>query len=165
MAVWMTAAVLCSPGCERSKSDKAPAARRPPAARRAATTPPSMIHVGPGPLAPLIAAELRRAAPDMAIVLVYVGASWCEPCRHFKRAFEAGELDATLPDLRLIALDEDDDADRLAAAGYSGSMIPRFVVPGPDGRASGLRIEGSIKGPDAPAEILPRLRQLIASRR
>ena len=91
-----------------------------------------------------------------------VGASWCEPCRRFHEAVTRGELDATFPTLRLLEFDLDRDQARLQAAGYGSRMIPLFEVPGPDGRASGRRIEGSIKGPGAVAEIVPRLRRILA---
>ena len=63
---------------------------------------------------------------------------------------------------------EDEDAVRklavriLEAAGYTSQMIPLFMRPAADGRASGRQIQGSIKGPGAVAEITPRLRRLIA---
>lgn len=104
------------------------------------------------------AADARR---DGRAPLVYVGATWCEPCRYFHRAAERGELDPSLPRLALLEFDLDRDAARLAAAGYASRMIPLFVVPGDDGRATARRIEGSIHGPGSPAEITPRLRALL----
>src|SRR5258708_3032885 len=43
--------------------------------------------------------ELARAAGDKKKLIVYVGATWCQPCQHFHKAAEAGELDSTFPDL------------------------------------------------------------------
>src|SRR4051812_43304504 len=56
---------------------------------------------------PLISAELAKARAQHATLLVYVGATWCEPCRHFHDALTAGELDASLPDLRFLEFDYD----------------------------------------------------------
>jgi hypothetical protein len=94
-------------------------------------------------------------------LLVYVGATWCEPCQYFHRAVEAHDLDATFPGLRLLEFDLDRDATRLSAAGYSPRMIPLFAVPDSEGRASGHQMEGSIHGPESVQEIVPRLRALL----
>ena len=94
-------------------------------------------------------------------IIVYVGAPWCEPCKHFHDALASGQLDAVFPRLTVLEFDQDRDADHLIAAGYTSRMIPLFVRPRPDGQASGRSIEGSIKGEGAVAEITPRLRELL----
>jgi hypothetical protein len=115
-----------------------------------------------GEVAPLVQKELLRAQRDRRQLLVYVGATWCEPCRRFHEAAVAGQLDAQFGALRLLEFDFDRDEPRLRAAGYVSQLIPLFAVPGADGRASGRQMEGSIKGPGAVAEIGPRLRALLA---
>lgn len=114
-----------------------------------------------GDLPPLVRSFVADARAEGRTPLVYVGATWCEPCQYFHRAAERGELDPTLPRLALLELDRDRDGARLDAAGYSSRMIPLFVVPGEDGRASARYIEGSIHGPGSPAQITPRLRALL----
>jgi thiol-disulfide isomerase/thioredoxin len=114
-----------------------------------------------GEVAPLVSAELARAKHDGKKLLVYVGASWCEPCRRFHEAAQAGKLDRAFPTLRALEFDHDRDHDRLAAAGYTSRLIPLFALPGADGRASGRQIEGSIKGDAAVEQIAPRLRTLL----
>src|SRR4051812_5461645 len=84
-------------------------------------------------LAPLIA----RAAGDHKTLVVYVGASWCEPCQHFHEAAVANQLDEQFGDLRIVVFDDDRDESALVAAGYRSSMLPLFALPNPDGRASG----------------------------
>lgn len=112
---------------------------------------------------PLIAAERSKAAAQRATLVVYVGAAWCEPCRRFHDALSAGELDASLPNLRFLEFDHDRAKDGLARAGYASRLIPLFAVPNTDGTASGRQIEGSIKGPTAVQEnLVPRLRELLA---
>lgn len=110
-------------------------------------------------------AEAERAKKDGRALLVYVGATWCEPCQRFHQASTAGEVTGDLPPLRMLEFDLDRDAERLAASGYSSKMIPLFAVPGPDGRGTDLRIEGSIKGSGAVSNIVPRLRALLAQAR
>ncbi|HTJ47342.1 MAG TPA: hypothetical protein VL463_34825 [Kofleriaceae bacterium] len=112
-------------------------------------------------VAPYVARELARANADHKQLLVYVGASWCEPCTHFHEAAAKGELDATFPTLRLLVFDDDRDHEALARAGYESQLIPLFVVPAADGRATGRHIEGSVKGTAAVGEITPRLRALL----
>lgn len=126
---------------------------------------PAHVELVDAPAAGDVATEVRsalaRAHTDGRKLLVYVGASWCEPCRRFHAAAQAGALDHVFPRLRLFVYDLDRDGPRLSAAGYSSRLIPLFMAPAPDGRASGRHIEGSIKGDGAVAQIAPRLRALL----
>ena len=113
--------------------------------------------------------EVARVVRDAAVtarqqgqtLLVYVGATWCEPCERFHQAAARGELDRDFAELRLLVFDADRDRERLAAAGYASNLIPLLVVPQPDGTASNKRMQGSIKGSGAVAEMTPRLRELL----
>lgn len=109
----------------------------------------------------LVQRERSEAQASGQRLLVYVGATWCEPCQRFHKAVEEGKLDGQLPPVRFLEFDLDEDGDRLKAAGYRSRMIPLFAVPAPDGRGSGQQIEGSIKGEGAVAEISPRLLRLL----
>ena len=117
---------------------------------------------GAEPVEAIVRRERARANAAGRELLVYVGASWCEPCMRFHRAAAAGQLDGVFPTLTLLELDHDRDEGRLEAAGYTSRLIPLFALPALDGRASGKQIEGSIKGDGAVAEITPRLRHLLA---
>ena len=124
-----------------------------------------LIKAPGGEVAPTVKRELERARADGRRLLVYVGASWCEPCRYFHDAAAAGQLDALFPGLRLVEFDLDRDKDALEKAGYASKMIPLFALPQDDGTGSGQQIEGSIKGPGAVAQIQPRLSALLAKGR
>lgn len=115
----------------------------------------------PGDVAPQVLARVEEARKQRRQVLVYVGASWCEPCHHFHEAVVQGRMDGVLPPLDLVEFDLDVDAARLAAAGYQSRMIPLLAVPGADGRGSGRQMAGSIKGPGAPADMAGRLKVLL----
>jgi hypothetical protein len=129
----------------------------PPAAHKV-----EWVHPPPaGDAAPIIAAEQARAQRDGRQLLVYVGATWCEPCRRFHQAAEAGKLDRDFGRLRLLEFDADRDGERLAMAGYVSRLIPLFAAPGAGGRASGRQMEGSVKGDGAVTEIVPRLTALL----
>lgn len=108
-----------------------------------------------------IAREAARAQADKKKLVVYVGAAWCEPCTRFHDAAAQGSLDAAFPNLRLLELDRDRDEAELRKAGCLSRMIPLFALPTADGRCSERRMEGSIKGEGAVAEITPRLRALL----
>ena len=144
-----------TPGsAQRAAANAAPVAPKRPVFLRGPT--------GGAPVAPFIASEFTKARAAHYGVLVYVGATWCEPCQGFHRAVAAGELDETLAGVHLIEFDLDADRDALAAAGYSSQLIPLFALPKADGTASENRIEGSIKGPDAVGQnLMPRLRAFL----
>jgi thiol-disulfide isomerase/thioredoxin len=115
-----------------------------------------------GEVATLVQQEAARARGEGRQLLVYVGATWCEPCRRFHQAAAEGKLDASLPTLRLLEFDADRDNERLAVAGYFSRYIPLFALPNGDGRASGKQIEGATKGTDPSSALVPQLRGLMA---
>jgi thiol-disulfide isomerase/thioredoxin len=106
---------------------------------------------------------VAAAQAESQRVVVYVGAPWCEPCQRFHEAVEKGELDAQLAGVRFLEFDADQHTPQLNAAGYGGELIPRFAMPGADGRGSDAKIEGGIKGEGAVAQIMRRLEKLLAS--
>jgi thiol-disulfide isomerase/thioredoxin len=122
--------------------------------------PPTFVPAAAGEVAPAVAAAVAEASPGS--VVVYVGASWCEPCQAFHHAVEAGELDEALAGVRFVEFDSDADGERLEGAGYGGRYIPRFVVPNADGTPTSRAMEGGIKGGGAVAHIMERLGPLLA---
>lgn len=110
----------------------------------------------------LVREALAKASAEKRHLVVYVGATWCEPCRRFHEAAAKGELDATFPDLDMLVFDLDRDGERLAAAGYVSKYIPLFALPKADGTSSGKQVEGGIKGEGAVAFITPKLQALLA---
>lgn len=114
-----------------------------------------------GDVVDIVQRELARAEGDDRRLLVYVGATWCEPCRYFHDAVEDGTYDEVFPRLRLVEFDLDRDRDRLQAAGYTSRYIPLFAIPDPDGRASGRQHQGGIKGPGAVALLRDEVTALL----
>lgn len=149
----LLAAVLLLASCQRPQ-------RQPP---RVHPPGPELIEAAAaGPADELVRTALSEAGRDGRRLLVYVSATWCQPCERFQKAVRAGELDATFPRLTLLKFDQDRDLDRLQAAGYAGNLIPRFVIPGPDGRGTDQRMEGGTKAEDTVStSIGPRLRRLL----
>ena len=177
-SLFLALAALMAAGCQKngSAASKTPGAEAPPdpAQSRRLSPPtapppaPSVSEIGLAPqssepIAQVVRQELTRAATDGYQLVVYVGATWCEPCQRFHQAVEAGELNKTFPGIRFLEFDSDTDGERLAQAGYKSRFIPLFSVPGPDGRDQGRRSAGAIKGPGAVDYIVPRLRRILAS--
>lgn len=159
---WLGAGLLAlacrsgeAPGTERNSAKEAPAK---------APARPVFVRgpTGGAPVAPFIAKEVAAGASAHYGVLVYVGATWCEPCQRFHAAAQAGEFDSILSGAHLVEFDLDESKGPLADAGYSSELVPLFCVPKPDGTASPRRIEGSIKGPEAINQnLVPRLRAFL----
>jgi len=69
-----------------------------------------------------------------------------------------------LTGVHVVEFDLDVSREALRDAGYVSKLIPLFVLPNADGRASERAIEGSVKGPDAvTTNLAPRLAALLAS--
>ncbi|MGZ3475389.1 MAG: thioredoxin [Polyangiales bacterium] len=158
MRAIVLAALLCACKAEPVRPD-------PPAQPKPTYQGPRLefVTAGEGDVASLVKTESERAAKDGRRLVVYVGATWCEPCQRFHEAAVKGTLDGALPPMRFLEFDLDRDEKRLGSAGYSSEYIPLFALGGPDGRASGKQIAGSIKGPGAPDEITPRLVRMIGA--
>jgi hypothetical protein len=124
---------------------------------------PELIEAGAGPVPDVVRHAQQDAARDGRQLLVYISATWCQPCERFQKALRGHQLDAYFPTLRLLKFDQDQDRARLDQAGFSGALIPRFVVPGPDGRGTTRLIEGGTKAEDTvSASIGPRLQRLLS---
>ncbi len=151
----MTGACRTSPGSE-SAGESAPSATK------SADAHLRFSKAGEGEVASLVEAAVREARADGRKVVVYEGASWCEPCQRFHAAAAAGQLDAQFPDLTLLEFDADKDRTRLVAAGYASEYIPLFALPGKDGRAAGPKVAGGIKGDGVVGYLAQQLRGLLA---
>jgi thiol:disulfide interchange protein len=114
------------------------------------------------PLEQFVQQHVEEADAQGMRVLVYVGATWCEPCRRFHQALASGALDDALAGTKFVEFDVDKDRAELRAAGYASEYIPLFSVPDHSGHASGRAIEGSVKGDDAiKKDLVPRLVALL----
>ena len=158
-------APACSHGRDQNRHTQAGAP--PSAAGAQSPQPPSFLRYPGqvGAIEPWVQEQVELADAAHLRVLVYVGASWCEPCQKFHKAVEAGELNGALNGLRFLEFDQDRDAGALKVAGYLYQFIPVLALPDPDGRNHGRMITGSIKGPNAVQEnLVPRLQALLAGK-
>ena len=115
-----------------------------------------------GDVAELVRTGRAQAKAHGRTMLVYIGATWCEPCQRFHHAAEEGKLDDKFPTLSLIVFDLDADKDRLAAALYGPGYIPYFGIPDDAGKGTSNVVSGSVKGEGAVDNITPRLEELLA---
>jgi thiol-disulfide isomerase/thioredoxin len=104
----------------------------------------------------LVRTERLKAKAEGRVLVVYAGATWCEPCKRFKEEVHSGRLDGKLPHITLLTFDADRDVDRLSAAGYRFSFIPFVALPGPDGHPSDVQ-EARGKGGNAWHELVAKL--------
>lgn len=161
-AVPLVLSALVSGGCKAQED-------APPEGSVVAQSPPPTPFAGvrtvqapsTGDVREAVRQAVSEAGRERHRVVVYVGATWCEPCQQFHQAAAAGSLDAIFPDLTLVEFDLDRDRERLSQAGYASKYIPLFALPGPDGSASGKQVEGGIKGDAAVAFMAPRLKELL----
>ena len=113
--------------------------------------PPDDLELGA-----FLRSERLKQKSDGRLLVVYVGAPWCPPCKRFHAASHGGALDATLGHVALVELDADRDGDRLAGLGYVFKSIPYFAVVGPAGKpAKSLAV--SDMGPSAQTQIVDTL--------
>jgi len=160
-------ALVAASGCRTtpggSSDDPGSGASTSPAgARDQRTAHPRFVPAPPGDVPAIVQKEVARARSEGRRLVVYEGASWCEPCQHFHAAVAQGDLDAAFPSLTLLEFDADRDRDRLIAAGYGSPYIPLFALPGKDGRAAGPKAAGGIKGDGVVPYLTKKLDELLS---
>jgi thiol-disulfide isomerase/thioredoxin len=87
-------------------------------------------------VASFVRTERLRAKAEGRVLVVYAGARWCEPCKHFHALAYSGKLDSKLSRTELLEFDVDSDTERLSGAGYTYKFIPYFALAGADGHPS-----------------------------
>ncbi|MEO6603030.1 MAG: thioredoxin family protein [Polyangiaceae bacterium] len=161
------ALTACSHAPDQSKQKAGATAPASADSSRKSSTPPSFVRYPGqgGAIEPWVQEQVELADAAHERVLVYVGATWCEPCQRFHEAVRRGELNGSLNGLRFLEFDQDHDASALKTAGYLYQYIPVLALPDPDGRNHGRMISGSIKGPRAIQEdLVPRLQALLSGK-
>jgi hypothetical protein len=101
-----------------------------------------------GDVALIVLAASRKAGSEGHRLVVYSCTPKSEACTRFKAAALKGDLDLSIHNVTFLEFDGELDHDRLVASGYTSTVMPLFVLPGPDGRASSTFVEGAAgKGP------------------
>lgn len=165
-AVLLAALQISGVACNTKRDDHATSSAKAPAVAAPLRNreKPELAHRGEPapPLEQFVQQHVEEADASGKRVLVYVGATWCEPCKRFHKALASGELDKELAGTKFIEFDADKDAAELRQAGYVAKYIPLFSVPDQSGHSSGRAIAGSVKGDAAVREdLVPRLLALL----
>src|ERR1041384_1373139 len=137
--------------CNGRTEDARPSVKAVEGAAARSRAKPEVAHRGrsQAPLEHFVQQQVEEADASGQRVLVYVRATWCQPCQRFHKALESGQLDESLAGTKFVEFDADRDREELRAAGYGSKYIPLFSVPDQSGHASGRAIEGSVKGDSA----------------
>lgn len=111
-----------------------------------------------------VTAEL--AANAHRPVILYVGATWCEPCKAFHDALAAGALDEELAGAIFLEFDLDRHGALLGPDDLAceSKLVPLFARPNADGTCGAARVEGGLKGAQALASVVPRVKKLVGAR-
>ena len=156
-------AVQSSISAQVEFSERAPVQEQP----SASSPKPKIImapHILEGELSTYVKHMRDAALAKERELVVYVGATWCEPCRRFHDALEAGALDQVFPRVSFLEFDHDLHQAGLKKAGYLKRFVPLFALPKADGRASEHLHQGAIKGPGAVAFLRPKIEALFEAR-
>jgi thiol-disulfide isomerase/thioredoxin len=104
--------------------------------------------------------EERKSLKARGTLVVYVGASWCEPCARFHDAIAKGTLDERYSGVTFLEFDLDERREELVAAGYHSGYVPYFATVDEAGAVQ-RTFSGSVKGEEGVARILPKLDALL----
>ena len=107
--------------------------------------------------------EAKQADSDGKVLVVYVGAVWCKPCKEFDEAAKRDDFGAELNHVRLMKFDWDRHQSPLNRANYGSQYLPLFVMPGGDGKGTDKRFFGSrYKGQKGIDDLKKRLAELTS---
>src|SRR5687767_9361720 len=97
--------------CSGRSEQRAPSAKPSPAATGGSREKPQIKkRTQPAPpLEQFVQQHVEEADAQGMRVLVYVGATWCEPCQVFHKALASGELDEVLAGTKFVEFDADRD--------------------------------------------------------
>lgn len=152
---------LIAASCTDQSLPTADTSRKP----QRSTAKPEFVKVafGEGTGRDFVKKELERAKSENRVIVIYVGASWCEPCQRFHKAVEEGSLDTELAGVRFLDFDHDEHAEQLSDSDTNcgSKLIPLFSRASEDGTCTDRRVEGGIKGKGAVGFILPKLLEIL----
>lgn len=116
------------------------------------------------PLAARLEAAIAARDPATLVPVVYIGATWCGPCKAIKRYKDDPRMQAAFAGALVLELDSDEwpGAD-LHALGLASDSVPVFFAVDAHGKGTGPRITGAAWGEDVPENMAPPLQRFVAS--
>lgn len=131
---------------------------------QAAPKPP--IHTSDLPDGSDVSAGLRGAVGEAERAglkpVLYLGATWCQPCVAYERALFHPEMVAAHANVLLVKADFDRHGSALEAAGFVASGVPFWCHLDREGGNSGRCITGAAWGEDTPENMAPVLRPFFS---
>ena len=151
-------------GCkESSSSTSTTTSAAGPASTKAGAESWSVIGKG-GSLAASVKTEVAKAQAAGKKPVVYIGASWCPPCKAIKKYKSDPQMVTAFAGTHVIELDVDDwSAPDLDALDYKAKSVPVFIAVDKDAKAKGPTIDGGAWGDNIPANMAPPLTKFFAS--
>lgn len=158
--------VACSTPEVEARRDEARASSTSSSMVGAKLDPPRLVPVPAGLKDGRAWVLAELAANANRPVILYVGATWCEPCKAFHDALAAGALDDELAGAIFLEFDLDQHGALLGPEDLAceSKLVPLFARPNADGTCGAQRAEGGLKGAQALASVVPRVKKLIAAR-
>jgi len=99
----------------------------------------------------LLAEHAQRAAEQGLKPVLYIGASWCQPCKFLKEHRDDPRVASALRGTYTIEIDFDDwTVAELSASGYGVQAVPVFFAIGAGGKAAGPKLDGGAWGGASP---------------
>lgn len=135
------------------------ASSRDPAARESSTDRSKLVVVpaqADSDAVSAIRTARLQAKADGRVLVVFVSATWCPPCKRMKSEIAAGKLDTRLGKITLLEFDADRDEARLRSAGYTFKFVPFVALPAPDGSPADSQ-QATGEGDSAWKELLGKL--------
>ncbi len=87
--------------------------------------------------------------------VIYVGATWCQPCLLYKKSLDDPRMKAAHEGVRV--LEADADLHDLSALGISPNGIPHWATVDASGVSDGRAIDGGAWGDNTPENMAPAL--------
>ena len=97
------------------------------------------------------------AAGAKGVPIVYVGATWCGPCKVYKASLSDPRMVQAHRPVHIIELDADQHASTLQKLSISPSGVPHWEMVDPSGHSVGKHIDGSAWADNTVENMAPAL--------
>lgn len=103
-------------------------------------------------------AAVRQAVAEASgVPVVYIGATWCGPCKQYKAALSDERMVKAHAGAHIVELDADKHAKALQELGIQPAGVPHWEMVDPKGVPIGRAIDGSHWDGNTPEAMAPAL--------
>jgi len=103
------------------------------------------------------AAVRKSAKTAKGVPVVYVGATWCGPCKVYKASLDDPRMVQAHRPVHIIELDADKHTEALSAVGIQPNGVPHWEMVDPSGKSVGKHIDGGAWGDNTVENMAPVL--------